>query len=105
MSAPLSSPPAIPPGLESLLPMFVAEMVRDGQRLGTLTQGAAADLADHAHAMRGKAAMFGETCLYDLLTLIENAALAGDHAPIPDLVDQVSRRVQALGEYLAGHGR
>lgn len=104
---PLSPPPDIPEGLEHLLPMFIAEMVKDAARLvtlaGALPAGAGVDslaeLADHAHAMRGKAGMFGEGALYELLTDVEASALAGETAPLPLLVERVVERSGQLELY------
>ena len=97
-------PPEIPEGLEHLLALFVAEMVKDAVRLvelvGTLPDdGPLEDMAEHAHAMRGKAGLFGEHCLYALLTRVERSALAGDAAPLPDLVTRVVERSGQLEVY------
>lgn len=96
----LPPPPDIPEGLEHLLPAFVAEMAKDAARLTELAQREAlADLADHAHAMRGKAGMFGEGRLYELLAEVEASAQAGDAAALPSLVVQVVERSAQLEVY------
>ncbi|MGE5515910.1 MAG: Hpt domain-containing protein [Bacteroidota bacterium] len=100
----LPPPPDIPEGLEHLLQPFVAEMVKDTagltELLGRLSTVAVLDdLAEHAHAMRGKAGLFGENRLYDLLTHIEQQALAGNAAPLSDLVRRVVERTGQLEVY------
>lgn len=103
----LPPPPDIPEGLEHLLPMFVAEMAKDAARLSELSGAlpadghldALAELAEHAHAMRGKAGMFGEGLLYDLLTEVEALAEARDAAALPPLVAQVVERSGQLAVY------
>ncbi|MCR6630725.1 MAG: ATP-binding protein [Magnetospirillum sp.] len=97
--ASLPPPPDIPEGLEHMLPLFVAEMEKDAARLRELAEGDVAILAEHAHAMRGKAAMFGETTLFTLLSRIEELAVAGDRQPLPALVMQVLERSSQLGVY------
>lgn len=101
---PLPPPPDIPEGLEHLLQPFVAEMVKDTagliERMRRLSAANSLDdLAEHAHAMRGKAGLFGENCLYDLLTLIEQLALAGNAVPLPDLMTRVVERTGQLEVY------
>lgn len=93
------SPPDMPAGLEHMLPRFVAEMIKDAERLIELADAPLADLADHAHAMRGKAGMFGEARLYSLLTEIEYVALAGSRDPLPALSAQVVERAGQLAVY------
>lgn len=95
----LPPPPDIPEGLEHLLPLFVAEMAKDAARLQNLAAAPPAELADHAHAMRGKAGMFGERRLYDLLTRIEEMALAGNGVSMDALVAQVVERSSQLAVY------
>lgn len=103
----LPPPPDIPEGLEHLLPMFIAEMLKDAACLahlhGALPVGAGcealAELADHAHAMRGKAAMFGEAVLYELLTEVEASALAGEAGGLAPLVERVVERSGQLEVY------
>lgn len=103
----LPLPPDIPEGLEHLLPMFIAEMAKDAARLVALARalpagaGALTELAEHAHAMRGKAGMFGEGRLYDLLTEVEASALAGEAGAVLPLVERV---VERSGQ-LEGYGR
>lgn len=95
-------PPEIPEGLEHLLTLFVDEMRKDSARLAELAAALSddlTDLAEHAHAMRGKAGLFGEHCLYALLTHVEQSALAGDAAPLPDLVTRVVERSGQLEVY------
>lgn len=96
-------PPDIPEGLEHLLALFIAEMATDCATLTALvtdfSADAAPDVAEHAHAMRGKAGLFGENLLYELLTEIENAALAGNGALLPGLVARVVERVAQLEVY------
>lgn len=69
--------PAIPEGLEHMLPQFIAEMEKDAVTLQTLAEAPLADVAEHAHAMRGKCAMFGEDILFGLLTRLEEGCMAG----------------------------
>lgn len=101
--SPLPPPPDIPEGLEHLLALFIAEMSTDSAILASLvtafSAAAAPDVAEHAHAMRGKAGMFGENALYQLLTDIEAAAQAGDGAPLPELTARVVERVAQLEVY------
>lgn len=99
-------PPDIPEGLEHLLPMFIAEMTKDAARLATLAGAltaaggeALAELADHAHAMRGKAGLFGEGLLYELLTTLEADALAAETDGLPALVARVVERSIQLEVY------
>lgn len=92
-------PPAIPVGLESLLPRFVSEMVADAALLEGLVNGADAGLMAHAHAMCGKAAMFGEDRLYRLLGLLEKQAIKEDMAPLLVLLAQVIERTAQLAVY------
>lgn len=99
MPQPPPPPPDIPEGLEHLLPLFVAEMAKDTATLQNLAAAPPAELADHAHAMRGKAGLFGEHRLYDLLTRIEQMALAGNAAPMDALVAQVVERSSQLAVY------
>lgn len=97
-------PPDIPEGLEHLLPLFVAEMVKDAARLAELMRllprpadvSALADLAEHSHAMRGKAGLFGENQLYTVLTKVERLALAGNADALPPLIARVSERSAQL---------
>lgn len=99
----LPLPPDIPEGLEHLLPVFVAEMVKDCAQLVQLAAAAGAagldDLAEHAHAMRGKAGLFGEHRLYDLLTAVEQLALSGQDAGLAKLVELVVERSAELEVY------
>lgn len=92
------SPPAIPEGLDDLLGAFVAEMEKDTARLRDLA-GDRAELAVHAHAMRGKCAMFGEEILYGLLARIETeaAGLGGNELAV--LIAAVVERAVQLREY------
>lgn len=96
---PLPPPPEIPEGLEHMLPLFIAEMTRDATRLTELAGAPLDDLAEHAHAMRGKAGLFGEACLYDLLTQMERHAMAGNALPLPDLLARVVERTGQLEVY------
>ena len=103
----LPPPPDIPEGLEHLLPMFVAEMAKDAARLSILAgalpadggMDALAELADHAHAMRGKAGMFGEGLLYDLLTDVEASAQANEVSALSPLIARVVERSGQLALY------
>ncbi len=95
----LPPPPDIPEGLEHMLPQFVAEMRKDAATLSALAQAPLDQLADHAHAMRGKAAMFGEAVLYGLLTRIEEKAMAGDGGGVVALINQVIERSGQLALY------
>lgn len=101
--APLPSPPDIPEGLEHLLPAFVAEMVKDTARLTELVRAVSAsallDLVEHAHAMRGKAGLFGENRLYSLLTDMEKQAQAENVAALAVLLELVVERTGQLEVY------
>ena len=99
MSRDLPPPPDIPEGLEHLLPQFIAEMGKDAAQLADLAAAPLADLGEHAHAMRGKAGLFGESRLYDLLTVVEQLALAGDGSRMADLIAQVIERSNQLALY------
>lgn len=99
MSHDLPPPPEIPEGLEHLLPQFVAEMTADAVRLAALIGASLEELAEHAHAMRGKAGLFGENRLYDLLTVVEKLALAGDSSRMAELSAQVIERSNQLALY------
>lgn len=92
-------PPDIPEGLEHLLPQFVAEMAKDAAILTGLAGAPLDALAEHAHAMRGKAAMFGEGILYGLLSRMEELALAGQPQRLPALSAQVVERANQLAVY------
>lgn len=96
-------PPDIPEELVHLLALFIDEMSKDSAVLAALVAAfsarSAPDVAEHAHAMRGKAGMFGETVLYQLLTEMEAAAQAGNGAPLPNLMARVVERVAQLEVY------
>jgi CheY-like chemotaxis protein/HPt (histidine-containing phosphotransfer) domain-containing protein len=98
-AAPLPPPPDIPAGLEHMLPLFIAEMAKDAERLQGLAGVPLDDLAEHAHAMRGKCAMFGEDTLYQLLTRLEQDALAGKAADAPGLIARIVERATQLRDY------
>lgn len=89
---------AIPEGLEHLSGAFIAEMDKDCRILLELKRGECGLLAEHAHAMRGKAAMFGEEILSDLLKLIEESAVAGQSVDAR-LLDRVVERCGQLALY------
>lgn len=95
----LPPPPDIPDGLEHLLPQFIAEMAKDAALLAALADAPLADLGEHAHAMRGKAGLFGETRLYDLLTVMEQLALEGDSGRMAELITLVIERSNQLALY------
>lgn len=95
----LPPPPDIPEGLEHLLPQFIAEMGKDAAQLADLAAAPLADLGEHAHAMRGKAGLFGESRLYEILTVVEQLALAGDGSRMADLIAQVIERSNQLALY------
>jgi hypothetical protein len=88
-------PPAIPAGLEELLPAFVAEMQKDFAALQGLVVGGGPDLAGHLHAMRGKCAMYGEDTLFGLLGLMERA-----HPNREALMREIASRVEELGQLI-----
>jgi HPt (histidine-containing phosphotransfer) domain-containing protein len=98
-STALPPPPDIPQGLEHMLPLFVVEMERDARTLERLASAPPPELAEHAHAMRGKAAMFGEDMLFRLLTQVEQDALAGGNGPLPALIARIVERASQLREY------
>jgi hypothetical protein len=86
-------PPAIPAGLESLLPAFVVDMRKDRAALLSLAAEGGPALAEMVHAMRGKCAMFGEDILFRLLTALEQGRPADPEilAAISDRVDELER--------------
>ncbi|MEW5726328.1 MAG: ATP-binding protein, partial [Pseudomonadota bacterium] len=96
-------PPPMPPaGLEHLMPLFVAEMDKDARRLGDIRHGPRAELAEFAHAMRGKAGMFGEEVLYQLLTRLETGAEEASEQEIEEIVGLVIERAGQLKVYDPG---
>ncbi len=96
-------PPPVPPaGLEHLMPLFVTEMDKDARHLDAIRAGDRAELAEFSHAMRGKAAMFGEEILYDLLTRLEMEAAGAPGEEIDEIVAQVIERAGQLRVYDAG---
>ncbi|MGE5546250.1 MAG: ATP-binding protein [Solirubrobacterales bacterium] len=88
--------PSVPPGLEHLMPMFLAEMDKDAARLNELASGDRRELAEYAHAVRGKCAMFGEELLFELLTNLEATAPEGGSAEIEALVARITDRARQL---------
>ena len=85
----------IPAGLEHLLPNFLEEMVKDQQRLRSLSEGHdRAALAEHVHGMRGKCGMFGEEVLFELLSRLEELAPQG---AMPEIVSLVAKVVERIG--------
>lgn len=96
---------AIPPGLEHLLPTFLAEVDKDCVELRKLAV-AGVDrslLAEHVHAMRGKCGMFGERPLFDLLTRLEGAAPSADQRIIDGFIASIVERAGQLAVYEAGN--
>lgn len=79
-----------------MLPLFIAEMEKDAATLQALAAAPLADLAEHAHAMRGKCAMFGEDILFGLLTRLEQDCLAGTRETIAPLIALVAERALQL---------
>ena len=79
------APLAVPPELAHLLPLFLAEMAKDTASLIALAGGDRETLAEHAHAMRGKCAMFSEMPMFELLTAIEEGP--------PDMAEDEIRRL------------
>jgi hypothetical protein len=91
--------PAIPAGLESLMPAFVAEMTRD---VVTLRRVGTADrvlLEEQAHASRGKCGMFGEKVLYALLTRLEDKAGSLSEDELESILDRFAERVAELARH------
>jgi phosphoglycolate phosphatase len=86
----------IPPGLESLLPRFIAEMAADGEAVVALAGGERRALAERVHAMRGKCAMFGEDDLAALLAELERRAPTAAAGEIEALVGRVAAKVAEL---------
>lgn len=99
MSEVMPPPPNIPEGLEHLLPQFVAEMLKDSATLSGLLGGSLEEMGEHAHAMRGKAGLFGEDHLYDLLSRLERMAMDGCTEGMADLCAQVIERSNQLAVY------
>lgn len=91
---------AIPEGLEHLMGAFMAEMNKDCRTLLELKDGDGEVLAEHAHAMCGKAAMFGEDVLSELLAAIEEQAVAGTSVDA-GLFNRVVERCGQLALYNA----
>lgn len=96
---PIPPPPAIPEGLEHMLPQFIAEMEKDAAILQSLALAPLAELGEHAHAMRGKCAMFGEERLYTLLTSLEDNCQADSNDGNGALVALIVERVLQLRVY------
>lgn len=97
-------PPPLPPqGLEHLMPLFIAEMDRDAGHLVELAGGDRARLVEAAHAMRGKAGMFGEDIIYGLLTRLESQAETIEAQEIQDIVAHVVERASQLKVYGPGN--
>jgi signal transduction histidine kinase/CheY-like chemotaxis protein len=93
-------PPEVPEGLEHLMPTFLAEMRRDAEDLRALVdKGDRAALAEYAHAVRGKCAMFGELALFGILSRLEEGAEDAGREELDGLVNQVVERVGQLGVY------
>ena len=90
----------IPEGLEGLMDAFRAEITQDGRRLIELIHSTSPDLASHAHAMRGKCALFGEEPLAELLGEIEFLAENRMRENMEDLLQQVVERARELGIYV-----
>ena len=86
----------IPPGLEPLLPRFIAEMISDGDTVKSLAAGDRLALAEFVHGMRGKCAMFGEGRLFALLSELEGLAPVAAAAEIDAIVGRVLARVGEL---------
>lgn len=80
----------IPPGLEHLLPQFIAEMISDGAAVASLAGGDRQLLGERVHGMRGKCAMFGEGTLFELLSELE-ACVPNASA---EEIDAIIRRIQ-----------
>jgi phosphoglycolate phosphatase len=84
------------PELRALLPRFHREMAED--RLALAARHAAGDLAAlarHAHAMRGKAMMFGALALAEPLERLESLAGRGGGADLAPLLDEIAGRIAA----------
>ncbi|MGE5503983.1 MAG: ATP-binding protein [Actinomycetota bacterium] len=96
-------PPNIPAGLEHLMPAFLAEMAKDAERLQVLAgSDDRAGLAEFAHAVRGKCAMFGEDTLFALYSRLEDDGAAMAREEIDTLVEHVVERVRQLAVYEPG---
>ena len=88
----------IPPGLEELLPRFIAEMEHDSAAIAALAEGDRRALAEHLHAMCGKCAMFGEERLLALLTQLE-AMVAASDTEIGSEIARIAIRIGQLRGY------
>lgn len=95
----LPPPPLPPAGLEELMPAFLAEMDKDAALLQEMQAGDRLALAEHVHAMRGKCGMFGENRLFELLTSLENDAVAATQQEISAHVSDAVERVRQLRQY------
>jgi len=92
--------PAMPPGLEHLLPRFLEEIAKDINVLqGLAAAGEAAPLADLAHAVRGKCVMFGEDVVAALMAELEASAAVADADEIEHLLKRTVARAVLLGVY------
>jgi signal transduction histidine kinase/CheY-like chemotaxis protein len=94
--------PQVPAELLHLMPAFLAEMDKDEPVLLRLAEdGDRQALAEFAHAMRGKCAMFGEMRLFDLLGQIESEAATIADESLGEVVVKVVERigqVRSLGK-------
>ena len=87
---------AVTPGLDHLLPAYVAEMAADGDRLRALAVGPDDDLAYHAHGMGGKCAMIGDQELAQALYDLEALILSGHGDRVPQALARIGLLLDRL---------
>jgi HPt (histidine-containing phosphotransfer) domain-containing protein len=86
----------IPEQLVHLIPTYCKELRQDGAHLTALMSGDRVELAEHAHAMGGKCAMFGDRELAEMLYEIEREAPISSDKVVKVLVTAVMDRVGAV---------
>jgi HPt (histidine-containing phosphotransfer) domain-containing protein len=92
----------IDPDIEDLVFDFLAQRVRDGQRLGLLLRdGNYAEIQRIAHALRGSAASYGFQRLSTLGTALELAATAGDADAVSAQVAELRALLDSLAVEMA----
>lgn len=92
----MGSPPfAIPEQLTHLIPTYCAELAADIARLRELLTADRESLAEHAHAMGGKCAMFGDIELAEMLYEIEREAPVASARVMGVLATQALARAQS----------
>ncbi|WP_142848999.1 ATP-binding protein [Telmatospirillum sp. J64-1] len=92
-----SPPPGLDPALAALFPRFLTEATAD---IVSLRRSLAAEdrhqLAELAHRLRGKAALFADPAMTVLLAQLESAAATASPADLADMLDQVEQKLAEL---------